>query len=203
MKPPQGIFNMITVHWLYGDIIVFPWASRKKIIESNTMCNAWWSFLSAAVRTNLLLVQHHLSIQRTPKGSNSDKGLPDATDGSGEDVVKLHALNCLPTVLHGVQGHWVTCGHVQHICKTTERIWDCNEFCNVCVYPAITVGRYYIEVTYEWLWIIFMFCHLQLIHFNSVLKLLVTTPYIYYIFNFPLGLIKYSNYPSIHPADTV
>lgn len=69
-------------------------------------------------RTNLLFMQYHLALQGAPQRGHCDKGLPDPTDGPGEDVVKLHAVDAVPSLLHGVQGHRVTRGHVDGICKS-------------------------------------------------------------------------------------
>lgn len=89
--------------------------ATARFYSSHLICVAVESYKCVWSVTYLLLMQNHLTVQRTPKWSNRDKRLPDTTDGPWEDVVKLHTLNCLPTLLHGVQGYWITRGHVEHI----------------------------------------------------------------------------------------
>lgn len=75
--------------------------------------------------TNLLFMQHHLTVKGAPEGSHCDKWLPNSTDGPGEDVVELHAVDGVPALLHGVQGHRVTSGHVDGICETNPHNTEC------------------------------------------------------------------------------
>lgn len=65
-------------------------------------------------------MQHHLALQGAPQRSHCDEGLPDTADAPREDVVKVHAVDGVPSLLHGVQGHGVTGGHVDGVCNTKQ-----------------------------------------------------------------------------------
>ena len=93
------------------------------------------------VCTDLLLVQHHLSVQRTPERGNGDERLPGSTDGPREDVVQFDALDGVAALLHREQRHGVTGGHVHHICKTKKQrgLWDYYLNCAVCVHLLKTM----------------------------------------------------------------
>lgn len=70
--------------------------------------------------TNLLFMQNHLPIDRTPQWCNGDTGLPNTTDGLGKDIVQINVLYRVPVLPHGVQRHWITRCNIQNICKMTD-----------------------------------------------------------------------------------
>lgn len=92
------------------------WLVSENIVLTEDCCRD--AVGESADCANLLFMQHHLTVKGAPEGSHSDKWLPNSTYGPGEDVIELHAVDGVPTLPHGVQGHRVTSGHVDGICET-------------------------------------------------------------------------------------